>query len=116
MGSKAYKEAADTSHAPRMEDFQKAVNILALADSVAPSPQAKFVMGISAFRVGDIAVRQNADTKTCDLAKLAEQSFLTAQINIAAGGSVDPQTAQQLLGGLQQYTPAVESQVKRFCK
>jgi predicted Zn-dependent protease len=116
MGSQAYKQAADTSHPPRMEDFQKAVSILALADSVAPSPQAKFVMGISAFRVGDIAVRQNADTKTCDLAKLAQESFVTAQINIAAGGSVDPQTAQQLLGGLQQYTPAVESQVKRFCK
>lgn len=116
MGSKAYKEAADTTHEPRIEDFQKAVSILALADSVAPSEQAKFVLGVSAFRIGDIAVRQNQDEKSCDLAKLAQESFLTAQVNIAAGGKVDPQTAQTLLGGMQQYTPAVESQVKRFCK
>ena len=116
MGSKAYKQAADTTHPPRIEDFQKAVSILALADSIAPSEQAKFVMGISAYRVGDMAVRQNQSAKTCDLAKLAESSFLSAQINIAGGGKVDPQTAQTLLTGMQQYTPAVESQVKRFCK
>jgi predicted Zn-dependent protease len=116
MGSQAYKYAADTTHPPKMEDFQRAVSILSLADSIAPSPQAKFVMGVSAYRVGDIAVRQNQTAKQCDLAKLAQDSFTTAQVNVAAGGSVDPQTAQTLLGGLQQYTPAVESQVKKFCK
>jgi tetratricopeptide (TPR) repeat protein len=116
MGSKAYKAAADTSHPPKIEDFQRAVSILSMADSIAPSAQAKFVLGVSAYRVGDIAVRENQSAKQCDLAKLAESSFLTAQINIAAGGSVDPQTAQALLSGMQQYTPAVESQVKKFCK
>jgi predicted Zn-dependent protease len=116
LGSQAYKAAADTSHPPQIEDFQKAVSILALADSIAPSAQAKFVMGVSSYRVGDLAVRENQNAKTCDLAKVAQDAFVSAQINIAAGGSVDPQTAQSLLGGLQQYTPAVESQVKRFCK
>ncbi|HET7552409.1 MAG TPA: tetratricopeptide repeat protein [Gemmatimonadaceae bacterium] len=116
LGSQAYKAASDTTHPPKIEDFQRAVSILALADSVAPSEQAKFVMGVSAFRIGDLAVRQNQKEKSCDLAKLAQESFLTAQVNIAAGGKVDPQTAQTLLGGLQQYTPAVESQVKTFCK
>lgn len=116
IGNRTYKEASDTTHPPKIEDFQRAMGILALSDSIAPSPQAKFLLGVSAFRVGDLAVRQNQEAKQCDLAKLAEESFLTAQINIAAGGSVDPQTAQTLLGGLQQYTPAVESQVKRFCK
>lgn len=115
MGSQAYKKAAAATP-PKMEDFQHAVSTLALADSITPSPQAKFVMGVSAFKVGDIAVRENQTAKRCDLAKLAQDSFVTAQINIAAGGSIDPQTAQTLLGGLQQYTPAVESQVKKFCK
>jgi predicted Zn-dependent protease len=116
LGSQMYKQAADTTHPPKIEDFQKAVSTLALADSIAPSDQAKFVMGVAAYRVGDLAVRQNQDAKTCDLAKLAEQSFLTAQVNIAAGGRIDPQTAQALLSGMQQYTPAVESQIKKFCK
>ena len=116
MGSQAYKAAADTSHPPKMEDFQRAVSILSLADSIAPSPQAEFVLGVAAYRVGDIAVRQNQTAKRCDLAKLAQDSFLTAQINVQKGGKVDPQTAQSLLSGMQQYTPAVESQVKKFCK
>jgi predicted Zn-dependent protease len=110
LGNKAYKDSKTR------EDFQRAETILAASDSIAPSPAAKFVLGVSAFKVGDSAVRDNQTAKTCDLAKLAESSFLTAQINIAAGGSIDAKTAQQLLSALEQYRPAVEGQVKKFCK
>jgi len=116
LGNKAYKEAADTSHPPKIEDFQRAMTILASADSITPTPQGKFVLGVSAFRVGDLAVRANQKQKSCDQAKLAQDSFVTAQINIAAGGSIDPKTSQQLLAALQQYDPAVKAQVKKFCK
>lgn len=122
IGNKAYKDAnalvittAD-SLAIRRDAYGKAVTILAASDSIAPSPAAKFVLGVSAFKVGDAAVRDNQVKKQCDLAKLAQTSFLTAQINIAAGGSIDPKTAQQLLGALGQYGPATEGQIKRFCK
>ncbi len=122
LGNKAYKDitaqvitTAD-SLAIRRDGFQKAILILAASDSISPSPAAKFVLGVSAFKVGDAAVRDNQVKKTCDLAKLAESSFLTAQINIAAGGSIDPKTAGQLLGALQQYAPAVSGQVKKYCK
>jgi len=33
-----------------------------------------------------------------------------------AGGSIDPKTAQQLLSALEQYRPAVQGQLKKFCK
>ncbi|MDQ2932307.1 MAG: hypothetical protein M3Y05_16020 [Gemmatimonadota bacterium] len=122
IGNKAYKDAnvlvvttAD-SLALRRDAYSKAVTILAASDSISPTPAAKFVLGVSAFKVGDAAVRDNQVRKQCDLAKLAQTSFLTAQINIAAGGSIDPKTAQQLLGALGQYGPATEGQVKRFCK
>ena len=115
LGNKAYKDASAATPAKR-EDFQRAETILAASDSIAPSPAAKFVLGVSAFKVGDSAVRENQTAKNCDLAKLAESSFLTAQINIAAGGSIDAKTAQQLLSALEQYRPAVEGQVKKFCK
>jgi len=122
LGNKAYKSASsDTAKSSAdsvkmREDFQHAVTILAASDSISPSPQAKFVLGVSAFKVGDLAIRENQKAKQCDLAKLAESSFLTAQINIAAGGSVDAKTAQQLLSALEQYRPAVEGQIKKFCK
>ena len=122
LGNKAYKDitaqviTTPDSLAIRRDGFQKAIVILAASDSISPSPAAKFVLGVSAFKVGDAAVRDNQVKKTCDLAKLAESSFLTAQINIAAGGSIDPKTAGQLLGALQQYAPAVSGQIKKFCK
>ncbi len=122
LGNKAYKDASaqvittSDSLAIRRDAFQKAAVILMSSDSIAPSPAAKFVLGVSAFKVGDAAVRDNQSKKTCELAKLAQSSFLTAQINIAAGGSIDPKTAQQLLSALGQYGPAVDGQVKKFCK
>jgi predicted Zn-dependent protease len=115
LGNKAYKDASAATP-PKREDFQRAEMILAASDSIAPSPAAKFVLGVSAFKIGDSAVRENQTAKSCDLAKLAESSFLTAQINIAAGGSIDAKTAQQLLAALEQYRPAVQGQVKKFCK
>jgi tetratricopeptide (TPR) repeat protein len=122
VGNKAYKTVSAETPKTREDsatmraDFQHAASILAASDSIAPSPSAKFVLGVASFKVGDLAIRQNQKDKTCDLAKLAESSFLTAQINIAAGGSIDPKTAQQLLSALEQYRPAVEGQIKKFCK
>jgi predicted Zn-dependent protease len=115
LGNKAYKDASAATP-PKREDLQRAEAILAASDSIAPSPAAKFVLGVAAFKVGDSAVRENQTAKSCDLAKLAESSFLTAQINVAAGGSIDPKTAQQLLSALEQYRPAVAGQLKKFCK
>jgi predicted Zn-dependent protease len=122
LGNQAYKAASALAPKTRPDSlamrvaFQHAVTILSAGDSIAPIPAMKFVLGVSAFKVGDLAIRENQSAKQCDLAKLAESSFLMAQINIAAGGSIDPKTAQQLLSALEQYRPAVEGQVKKFCK
>jgi predicted Zn-dependent protease len=122
LGNKAYKDASAEQPKTREDsvklrgDFQHAESLLAVSDSTAPSAPAKFVLGVSAFKIGDLAIRLNQKDKQCDDAKLAESSFLTAQINIAAGGSVDPKTAQQLLAALEQYRPAVEGQIKKYCK
>lgn len=116
LGNQLYHKAADSTQPPQVAPFQQAVSVLQLADSLAPSPQSKFLLGVSAFRVGDLVVRANQKEKSCDKAKMAQDAFVTAQVNIAAGGSLDPKTAQQLLGALQQYGPAVDSQIKRFCR
>ncbi len=115
VGNQAFK-AAKAAQPQNAEDYKRAVAILSLDDSIAPSPQAKFVKGLAAFSVGDLAVRANVTAKRCDLAKEAQDYLLIAQINVAAGGSIDPKVAQQILGALQQYTPAVDGQLKKFCK
>ncbi len=115
IGSKSLSQA-DSLKPPQIPMYQRAMSILALADSITPSPQAKFALGAAAFKMGDAAVRQNDSAKQCDLAKLAQDAFATAQINISAGGRVDPQVAQQILSAIPQYDPVIQSQIKRFCK
>ena len=126
-GNKAYKAAvaskaaADSSKSAddmtrAREDFGRAVGILSQADSLAPSPTVKFLLGAAAFQLGDAAVRQNQKAKSCDLATEAEGAFATAQVNVPAGGSVQPDAAKQLMDALGQYQPVVAAQKKRFCK
>jgi len=119
LGNTAFQSAqADTAngHKPDVPEFQRAVAVLSAADSIAPSPQTKFLLGVSYFRIADIAIRQNQTDKKCDLGKIGQDALLNAQINLQAGGSVDPKTAGQLLGVLPKYQPAVDAQVKKYCK
>jgi tetratricopeptide (TPR) repeat protein len=115
LGSKAYAQA-DSLKPPTIDAYQHAEAELAFADSIKPSPQAKFLRGVAALKAGDLAVRQNEKDKQCDLAKTAQTELTTAQIYIQQGGQADPQTAGKLLQALPQYDPAVKSQLKRFCK
>ena len=96
--------------------FTKALQFLTLSDSLAPSPTAKFLIGVSSFSVGQLAATDAPKAKSCDLATLAQTSFNRAQINLVAGGATAPDAAKQYLGYLQQFVPVVDRQVKTFCK
>jgi tetratricopeptide (TPR) repeat protein len=118
LGNTAYQAASDTAngHKPSIPEFQNAIAVLAAGDTISPTPQAKFLMGVSYFRVADLAVRQNQSDKKCDLAKTAQDGLLNAQIYLPEGASVSTQTASQLLSIIPKYSPAVDAQVKKYCK
>ena len=118
LAKQAYDAANDTAngHKPNIPDWQKAIGTISAADSVAPGATTKFLLGVSYFRVTDIAVRQNQTDKKCDLAKTAQDAALNSQINMQAGGSTDPKTAATILGILPKYQPAIDAQVKKYCK
>lgn len=97
-------------------DYEEAVRMLVAADSIAPNPTISFLLGASAFSVGDLAARENQKAKSCDLAQLAEDSFTTAMIHLPKGAQVQQDAAMQLLNAIPQYTRAVEGQKKSFCK
>ena len=113
LGNRAFK-AAQASQ--KREDWEKAVALLALADSTASSPQSSFLLGVAAFQVADKAVRENQSAKSCALAQQADRMFTLVQLHLPKGASVQQQTAGQLLQAVGQYTPAVEQQKKRFCR
>ena len=112
-GSDAYK--AGNASKDRAQ-LQRAVKFLTLADQLDASADAKFLAGASAFLVGQSAVTEAQDTKSCQLARLAKESFATAQENVPAGLTSYADAAKQLLTAIPQFTPAVDDQIRRFCK
>lgn len=112
----ANKKFRAARQSQQRSDYEEAVRMLAVADSIAPNPTISFLLGASAFSVGDLAARENQKTKSCELAELAENSFTTAMIHLPKGAQVQQEAAMQLLNAIPQYTRAVEGQKKSFCK
>ena len=97
-------------------DFQRAIRFLAMSDTLEASADAKFLIGASAFSVGQSATIEANERKNCALARTARDSFTLAQANLPAGGQKFPNEAAQLLTAIPQFTPAVDNMISRFCK
>jgi tetratricopeptide (TPR) repeat protein len=113
QGSDAYK---DGQRSKDRADFQRAIRFLQLSDGFQTSADAKFLLGASAFSLGQSATIDANEKRSCELAKTARDAFNLAQINLPAGGQKYPNEAAQLLTAIPQFTPAVDNEVKRFCK
>lgn len=113
QGSNAFKAGQASKD---RADFQRAIKFLQLSDQLQSSVDAKFLIGASAFSVGASAATDANEKKSCDLARTARDAFNLASMNLPAGGQKYPTEAAQLLTAIPQYAPAVDSEVKRFCK
>ena len=113
QGSNAFKAGQGSKD---RADFQRAIRFLQLSDQLQSSADAKFLLGASAFSLGQSAVNDANDKKSCDLARMARDAFNLASINLPAGGQKYPTEAAQLMTAIPQFTPAVDNEVKRFCK
>ena len=80
------------------------------------NPLTGFLYGWSFFAVIQTATIAANDKRSCDLARTARDAFNLASINLPAGGQKYPNEAAQLLTAIPQFTPAVDNEVKRFCK
>ena len=113
QGSNAYKAGQASKN---RADFQLAIKFLQLSDQLESSADAKFLMGASAFSLGQSATNDANERKSCDLARTARDAFTLAEANLPAGGQKYPTEAAQLLAAIPQFTPTVENEIKRFCK
>ena len=57
----------------------------------------------------------NGDTTSPSVAE-GSDAFNLASMNLPAGGQKYPNEAAQLMTAIPQFTPAVDNEVKRFCK
>jgi tetratricopeptide (TPR) repeat protein len=113
QGSEAYKAGQGSKD---RADFQRAIRFLQLSDALQTSADAKFLLGASAFSLGQSATNDALERRSCDLARMAKDAFTLAEINLPAGGQKYPNEAAQLLTAIPQFTPAVNDEIKRFCK
>ena len=114
LGGAAYKAAEGTK---QPADYQKAVTLLQASDEIEPSANAKFFLGVSAFRLLAAAAPElQKKTATCDQAKAAGNYLTMINTNMPQGGSVSPETAKQILGAAGQYQAFVDARTKQLCK
>src|SRR5258708_11922611 len=91
------QKAVETAQASSsVDDWQKALSLSQYADSLGPSANTQFFIGVSAFYImADLATKAGQE-KSCDKAKAAEALSVMVQMNMAQGGSVSPPTAKTL--------------------
>jgi tetratricopeptide (TPR) repeat protein len=111
-GNALYKGATASQ---KRDDFQRAMRFLSLAVRLAPTPEAKFLLGASALSVSQSAASEAPASKSCDLSKLADSSLTEAEVNLISGGSAAPDAAKQYLDYVAKLRPYVSDQVKSFC-
>ncbi|MDE3150709.1 MAG: hypothetical protein KGL93_00525 [Gemmatimonadota bacterium] len=111
-GNDLYKAAGSTK---ARADFERAHRFLQLAQRLAPTPQAAFLVGASALSVSQTAATEAPAAKRCDLARLADSTLTEAQANLMSGGSVAPDAAAQFLNYAATLRPVVDNQLKVLC-
>ena len=113
QGNNAYKSGNASKN---RAELQRAIQFLRLSDQLEATADAKFLLGVSAFTIGQSAITDAQSSKNCALARLSKESFATAQQNVPAGLQTYADAAKQVLTAIPQYIPAADEMVKRYCK
>jgi tetratricopeptide (TPR) repeat protein len=109
----AFKKAQETK---ANADYEKALALAEESDRLASSETAAFFIGASAFSLGINLLQEAQKPKSCPMARRAQELLAKTQMHMPRGGRVDPPTAAQILGYVNQYLPAAEQMVKAYCK
>jgi tetratricopeptide (TPR) repeat protein len=113
LGNAAYRKGnASNSDA----DLKQAVALLQASDQINPSANAKFLLGVSAFKLLSSTATNLQKSKSCADAKAANDYLMLVNTNVPAGGSVSPDAAKQIMGAIGQYQTFVDASAKRYCK
>ena len=94
----------------------KAVTLLQASDEIQPSANAKFFLGVSAFRLLAAAAPELQKKSAMQGRQGGGELPPMINTNMPAGGSVSPETAKQILGAGRQYQAFVDGRTKKYCK
>ena len=95
--------------------FERALKFLQLSDRLAPTQQAKFLVGATALSVSRLSVTEAVPARNCELARRANDVLVDAEMNLIGGGATSPDAAKQFLDYVGQLKPYVAAQLKTLC-
>ena len=98
------------------DTLETAIRYASYSDSLSSTPGAKFIMGAAQYQIGGMLEQDGAKAKNCEQVKQAKTYWETAQQNLHAGGSISPAFAGEAITTITKYLPALDSQIKVFCK
>ena len=118
--AKAQQSKTSEDYAATIETNLKVLPWVLFADSALTVPenknQAKFILAVATFQISVAAVSDAPKTKSCELAKLAAEHVLTAQMNLPSGGRFAPDAVAQLMPVIPQIMTGADQMVKQYCK
>ena len=102
-----------------LADFVVSMRYLAFADSLRPTPQTKFLLGVSAVSVAQTALMEAPNVKEkeqrCSMAQLGAETLPIARAGLDGGSDVMPDAAKQYRDYLDLISPYAEKQISAFC-
>ncbi|HKO15432.1 MAG TPA: hypothetical protein VJU87_04280 [Gemmatimonadaceae bacterium] len=104
------------NEAKTRDAWMHAYQLASEVDSIGPSPNSKYFVGVSSFQVGLDALQNLNKTRSCSDAQLAEDMWATSQIAMPQGASIDKGSAGQIMGAIQQYSSNITQAKKAVCK
>ncbi len=116
-GNALYQAAA--SGGQSNADLAAALRMLAFADSVQTSEQARFLTGVAALAVAQTALKESMKLtdkgESCKRVRMATDVIPLARVGLHAGETSFAETAKQSLDMLDQLDPYAQQQLKVLC-
>jgi hypothetical protein len=117
--NKAQQSKTSEDYATAIAANKKVLPWVLFADSTLTAAdnknQAGFILAVATFQIAVAAVSDAPKTKSCELAKLAQEHIMTSQINISRGGKFAGAAVAQLMPIIPQIMTGAESMVKGYC-
>ena len=114
LGNTAYRAAVASKS---VDDFKAALPYLEASAEINPSPNAFFLIGVTAYQAMAGQADKLRTSRSCEEFKAASDLLTLVNINMPKGGSVDAATAGQILGGAAQFGPFIDGNLRRLnCK
>lgn len=109
----AFKKAQETK---ANADYEKALALAEESNKMSPSAAASYFTGAAAFTLGLNILQEASRTRSCPLARRAQDLMVKVQIEMPKGVEIDKDSAGQIMNYAMQYSTNADQMVRAYCR